>query len=179
MAAPGTPTQPKRTLTRCALLQDRRQRRGSGPVLLAALIRPKTSAALREKVVLAVTSITDCRYCQWGHTHWALANGVSLEEVNEILGHDLESLQARNPAEAAAILFARHYAENLDQIDPASLENLRRHYTDAQVSGDPRLRAGHHARQPGRQQPRHRARARSGSSSRHGRRTDGEGAPRR
>jgi AhpD family alkylhydroperoxidase len=84
--------------------------------------------------VLAVSSITDCRYCQWGHTHWALANDVSLEEINEILGHDLASLQARSPAEAAAILFARHYAENLDQIDPASLENLRGHYTDAQVA---------------------------------------------
>ena len=159
MAKPGTPTQPKRTLTPGHFVRTVANVAVSCPVLLSALIRPKTSAALREKVVLAVTSITDCRYCQWGHTHWALANGVPLEEVNEILGHDLASLQARNPAEAAAILFARHYAENLDRIDPASLENLRRHYTDAQVRGDPRLRARHHAGQPGRQQPGRRARS--------------------
>ena len=134
MAGPGSSTQPKRTLTLGHLFRTVANVVVSGPILVRALIRPKTSAALREKVVLAVSSITDCRYCQWGHTHWALANDVSLEEINEILGHDLESLQARNPAEAAAILFARHYAENLHQIDPASLENLRRYYTDTQVA---------------------------------------------
>ena len=41
----------------------------SSPVLLAALLRPKTSAALREKVMLGATSVTDCRYCAWGHDH--------------------------------------------------------------------------------------------------------------
>ena len=106
----------------------------SSPVLLAALVRPKTSAALREKVMLGVTSVTDCRYCQWGHTHWAMAHGVPLEEVNQILGHQIESLEAKNPAEAAAILFAQHYAEHLDRFDPESIENLRKHYSDAQVA---------------------------------------------
>jgi AhpD family alkylhydroperoxidase len=133
MAAPAKPAQPKRTLTLRHFARTVANVVASCPVLIPALWRPKTSAALREKVVLAVTSITDCRYCQWGHTHWAMANGVPLEEVNEILEHDLASLQARDPAEAAAILFARHYAENLDQIDPAALENLRQYYSDAQV----------------------------------------------
>ena len=63
-----------------------------------------------------------------------MAHGVPLEEVNQILGHQLESLEATNPAEAAAILFAQHYAENLDQFDPASLENLHKYYSDAQVA---------------------------------------------
>ena len=84
--------------------------------------------------MLGVTSITDCRYCQWGHTHWAMAHGVPLEEVNQILGQQIESLEAKNPAEAAAILFAQHYAENLDRFDPESIENLRKHYSDAQVA---------------------------------------------
>ena len=106
----------------------------SSPVLLAALVRPRTSAALREKVMLGVTSVTDCRYCAWGHSHWAMAHGVSLEEINQILGQQTESLQAKDPAEAAAILFAEHYAEHLEQFDPASIENLRTHYSDAQVA---------------------------------------------
>ena len=84
--------------------------------------------------MLGVTSVTDCRYCQWGHTHWAMAHGVPLEEVNQILGQQVESLEAKNPAEAAAILFAQHYAENLDGFDPASIANLRKHYSDAQVA---------------------------------------------
>jgi AhpD family alkylhydroperoxidase len=124
----------KRTLTRDNFFRTVAGAVASVPVLLAALVRPKTSAALREKVMLGVTSINDCRLCSWGHTHWALANGVPLEEVNQILGHEVESLEAANPAEAAAVLFARHYAENLDRFAPESIENLRRHYGDAQVA---------------------------------------------
>ncbi|WP_028054411.1 carboxymuconolactone decarboxylase family protein [Sinorhizobium medicae] len=104
----------------------------SAPVLLSALIRPKTSAALREKVMLGVTSVNDCRYCQWGHSHWAMAHGVPLEEVNQILCQQTEALKAQNPAEAEAILFAQYYAENLDRIDPESIDNLRKYYSDAQ-----------------------------------------------
>jgi AhpD family alkylhydroperoxidase len=106
----------------------------SSPVLLAALVRPRISAALREKIMLGVSSVTDCRYCAWGHGHWAMAHGVSLEEVNQILSQQTESLQARDPAEAAAILFAQHYAEHLEQFDPAAIGNLRAHYSDAQVA---------------------------------------------
>jgi hypothetical protein len=63
-----------------------------------------------------------------------MANGVPLEEVNQILGLQIEALEAKNPAEAAAILFAQHYAESLDQLDPDSLENLRKFYSDAQAA---------------------------------------------
>lgn len=106
----------------------------SSPALMKALFKPKTSAALREKVMLGVTSVTDCRYCAWGHSHWAMANGVPLEEVNQILGQQTEALQAKLPAEAAAILFAQHYAEHLEQFDPAAIENLRKHYSEAEVA---------------------------------------------
>ena len=133
-APPKHPGKMKRTLTPGNFFKTVANVVASGPVLLAALVRPKTSAALREKVMLGVTSVTDCRYCQWGHTHWAMAHGVPLEEVNQILGHQIESLKAKNPAEAAAILFAQHYAENLDRFDPESIENLRKYYSDAQVA---------------------------------------------
>ena len=84
--------------------------------------------------MLGVTSINDCGYCSWGHTHWAMAHGVTLEEVNQILGLQTESMAAKSPADAAAILFAQHYAEHRDQFDPEAIENLRRHYDDAQVA---------------------------------------------
>jgi AhpD family alkylhydroperoxidase len=102
------------------------------PVLIAALVRPKTSAALREKVMLGVAAVTNCRYCQWGHTHWAMAHGVPLEEINQILGHQVESLHADDPAQVAAILFAQHCAENLDAVDPEAMANLRAHFGEAQ-----------------------------------------------
>ncbi len=134
-SAPPKPSgKTKRTLTADNFLRTVANVVVSSPVLLAALARPTISAALREKVMLGVTSITHCRYCQWGHTHWAMAHGVPLEEANQILGQQIESLEAKNPAEAAAILFAQHYAENLDRFDPESIENLRKHYSDAQVA---------------------------------------------
>ena len=133
-APPGPSRKAKRTLTPDNCFTTIANVVASAPLLLAAFVRPKTSAALREKVVLGVTSINDCRYCEWGHTHWALANGVPLEEVNQILGFQIESLQATNPAEAAAILFAQHYAEQRDQFDSESIENLRKYYSDAQVA---------------------------------------------
>ena len=133
-ASPKPIEKTKRTLTSGNFFKTVGNFLASGSVLLSALVRPKTSAVLREKVMLAVTSVTDCRYCQWGHTHWAMAQGVPLEEVNQILGHQIGPLEAKSPAEAAAILFAQHYAENIDQFDPESIENLRRYYSDAQVA---------------------------------------------
>jgi AhpD family alkylhydroperoxidase len=139
-AAPGTasappkhPRKPKRTLTPDNVVQTLVNFAVSVPALARGFVKPLTSAALREKVVLGVTSINDCRYCKWGHTHWALANGVSLDEVNQILGHQAEKLKANNPAEVAAILFAQHYAEERDQFDPAAIEGLRQYYDEAQI----------------------------------------------
>ena len=125
--------EPKRTLTPDNFVATVGNVVTSLPVLVPAFASPKTSAALREKVFLGVTSVNDCRYCKWFHTHWSMAQGVSLEEVNEVLGHQAESLEAKSPAEAAAILFGRRYAERLDQVDAASMEHLRKYFSDAQV----------------------------------------------
>lgn len=133
-SAPGKPPiLPKRTLTRENAFKTFANVVTSTPALIVSLLRPKTSAALREKVMLGVTSVTNCGICQWGHSHWAMAHGVPLEEVNQILAQENEALAARNPAEAAAILFAQYYAENPEQIDPDSVENLHKHYSEAQV----------------------------------------------
>ena len=133
-SASKQPQKLKRTLATGNFLRTFGNALRSGPVLVAALVRPKTSAAMREKVMLGVTSITDCRYCQWGHSHWAMAHGVPLEEVNQILGQQNDSLKARDPAEAEAILFAQHYAEMLDDFDPEALENLKEYFTERQVA---------------------------------------------
>ncbi len=106
----------------------------SGAILVEAAVKPKISGALREKIFLAVTSVNDCRYCKWGHSHWAMAQGVPLEEVNQILAHQIGSRQAENSGEAAAILFAQHYAEQLDEFDPEAIANLRNHFSEAETA---------------------------------------------
>ena len=123
----------KRTLTRRNMWKTLGGVAASAPALARGLVRPTVKPALREKIMLEVTAINGCRYCEWGHTHLAVAHGVPLEEINQIFGYQHESLRAKDMAEAAAILFAQHYAENLDQIDPESLANLRTYYSDAQV----------------------------------------------
>jgi AhpD family alkylhydroperoxidase len=132
-APPNQPGKARRTLTIGTSFTTLGKVFASGPALISALLRLKTSAALREKVFLGVTSINDCRYCSWGHSHWARAHGVSLEEINQILSQQIDSLQAKNPAEAAAILFDQHYAEHLERFDPEAIENLRQYYDDGQV----------------------------------------------
>jgi AhpD family alkylhydroperoxidase len=113
-----------RTFVNCAI---------AFPVIIRSLFRPKTSKHLREKVMLGVTAINDCRYCAWGHSHWAVSQGVPLEHVNQILGNQDDALQASDPGEAAAILFGQHYAEHLNEIDPDSIKALRTHFSQAQV----------------------------------------------
>ena len=130
MAVPS----PGRTLTRDNVFRTIANAVRSGPELLAATFRPRTSTALREKVMLAVTAVNECRLCAWGHGHWARAYGVPLEEVNAILGQQAGSLQANDPAEAAALLFAQQYAEENGEVDPESIGNLRRHYDERQVA---------------------------------------------
>ena len=101
------------------------------PFLLRGLIHPATSPALREKIMLAVTSVNDCRYCAWVHTHLALKNGIDIDEINTILQHS--KVQAGTSADAAAILFAQHYADTNGAIEPSALAALQHHFSTAQI----------------------------------------------
>ena len=127
------PVKAKRTFTPDNLVKTVANCLISFPVIVRSVFRPKTSRAVREKVMLGVTAINDCRYCAWGHSHWATSQGVPLEEVNQILNSQDGSLTANDPAEAAAILFGQHYAEHLDEIDPESVKNLRNHFSQAEA----------------------------------------------
>ena len=152
----GTPARPtrkpagtgKRTLTRENWWKTLSAAMASAPVLLRALIRPTISRALREKMMLEVTAVNECRYCQWGHTHLAVAQGVPLEEINQIFGYQNEALAARDTAEAAAILFAQHYAERREEYDPASMEDLRTVLQRGTGDRDPRVPSRDHAGEP-------------------------------
>ena len=70
----------------------------------------------------------------------ALASDVMkkwLHFVREVVlcqAEPLAVVEGEAPAEAAAILFAQHYGEQLEQFDPAAIANLRTHYSDAQVA---------------------------------------------
>ena len=48
------------------------------------------SPAFKERLMLAVTEVNDCRYCSYFHTRQALKSGVSPEEINRLLSGDVE-----------------------------------------------------------------------------------------
>ncbi len=123
----------KRTFTSANLLGTVANCAISFPIIIRSIFRPKTSKALREKVMLGVTAINDCRYCAWGHSHWAISQGVPLETINQILSNQDDSLKAHDPAEAAAILFGQHYAEHLGEIDPDAVKSLRNYFSQSEI----------------------------------------------
>ena len=123
----------------------------SSHVLLVALVRPKIPAALREKVFLGVTSITDCRYCRWGHTHWALARGVPLEEVNQILRQQIESLEAKNPGRSSRHPVRSTLRGESRPVRSGIARKLAPVLQRGPSSRDLGLRSCHHVRQPDRQ----------------------------
>ena len=124
----------KRTLTSDNMLRTVANCAIAFPVIVRSIFRPKTSKALREKVMLGVTAINDCRYLRMGSFALGdLAGHPTGRGQPDPRQSRMTRCKANDPAEAAAILFGQHYAEHLDQIDPDSLMNLRNHFSQAQV----------------------------------------------
>jgi AhpD family alkylhydroperoxidase len=88
----------------------------------------RVSRPFAEKIMLAVTQVNGCRWCNYGHTQAALAAGVSPEEIQHLMEQEL----GRFPEEeAVALAFAQHYAESQEQPDPAAWQRLVDYYGEA------------------------------------------------
>ncbi len=85
----------------------------------------RVSRAFAEKIMLAVTQVNGCRYCNYGHTRAALAAGISEEELQRLLAQDIGTFPEE---EAVALTFAQHYAESEDNPDPAAWQRLVDYY---------------------------------------------------
>lgn len=88
------------------------------PALARAARNPAVSGRLREQVMLAVTSVNDCRYCCWAHTGLALAEGVDLDALQAVLDQGVDP--DRDDRTARAILFAQHFADTERRPEPAA-----------------------------------------------------------
>ncbi len=64
--------------------------------------------AFRERIMLAVTSVNQCRYCSYAHSREALSRGISQEELSQ-LGQGV--FAGSPPNEVPALLYAQHWAE--------------------------------------------------------------------
>lgn len=83
------------------------------------------SPAFRERLMLAVTAVNQCRYCSWVHTREALKSGLSGEEIGSLLSGSLEDCPEE---EALALLYAQHWAESNANPDPEWVERLVESY---------------------------------------------------
>ncbi len=80
---------------------------------------------LGEKISLAVSGVNNCRYCSWLHTKTALEKGLSQDEVDAMLSADFGNLA---PYEAAAILYAQHWADRDGKVAAEAREKILAEY---------------------------------------------------
>ena len=97
------------------------------PVLAMALVRPSVPRGLREQVMLGVNSVNGCRYCSWAHTGRALAHGVNLDELADLL--DTGTPGQLDKRAATAILFAQNFADTIRQPTPEAQAALATEFT--------------------------------------------------
>jgi AhpD family alkylhydroperoxidase len=89
------------------------------------------SPAFRERIMLAVTQVNECRFCAAFHTKAALDEHISREEINAILGGKFVDCPAE---ERMAILYGQHWAETSGKPDTAMREKLVAAYGDDTVA---------------------------------------------
>jgi len=115
----------KRIYTPRSLLQDFRDILDHFHEFRSAVRSRRIDQAFAEKIMLAVTAVSGCRYCSYGHARMALASGVSPEEVDLLLGGEVGHA---SPEEAPALFFAQHYAESGGHPDPEMVQKLVQTY---------------------------------------------------
>lgn len=92
------------------------------PSLPGLLVRPTVSWPVAEKMMLVVTSVNRCRYCAYVHTRTALMSGISAGEIDRLVS--LEVDEGVDAGDAAALSFARHYAESGGRPSAPAMERM-------------------------------------------------------
>ena len=83
------------------------------------------SAALRERLMMAVTEVNGCAMCSYYHAQMALEMGMDGEEIRRMLNGELRDVPEE---EMTAVLFAQHYADTRGKPDAAAWDKLRAAY---------------------------------------------------
>lgn len=102
-----------------AILSNRRQ-------IKLALRGDLVSPAFRERLMLVVTQVNDCRYCSRFHAAQAFNVGVSEKDIDML---QVGVIPDGTPlSEVTALQYARHWAEQNAQPDPAEQTRLEELY---------------------------------------------------
>ena len=98
----------------CELMRDFLQSIGD---LRRAQKRGDVDAKFIKRIMLSVTHVNGCALCSWFHTHEALKIGMTQEEITRLLSGELADAPGD---EAAALVFAQHYADMRGAVDPSA-----------------------------------------------------------
>ena len=88
------------------------------------------SAQFRERLMMAVTAVNQCRYCAAFHTHESMRVGLPQNEIRALLAGELALAPEE---ELPALLFAQHYAERNGRPDPVTRQSLQTTYGPARA----------------------------------------------
>ena len=83
------------------------------------------SPAFRERLMLSVTAVNNCRFCSYVHTKQALLSGLSKEETEMLLNGVIDNCPDK---EIAALFYAQHWADTDANPDPKAKQKLVKTY---------------------------------------------------
>jgi len=103
----------------------------SQKVQIKPLMRGERIAdAFRERIMLAVTEVNGCRYCQYAHAKMALEAGLSQREIDDLSTGIFHNCP---PEEVPALLYGQHWAEKNGQPDPETRQEVVNIYDETMV----------------------------------------------
>ena len=79
------------------------------------------SPAFRERLMLTVTAVNNCRFCSYVHSKQALLSGLSKEETEMLLKGVIDNCPDK---EIAALFYAQHWADTDANPDPKTKQKL-------------------------------------------------------
>ncbi len=91
------------------------------PRIIRNKFRGWVSPEFQERLMMAVTAVNGCRYCNYYHTWLALRMGFERAEIENLLGGEVRNPE---PEELTALLYAQHWAEQNAKPDPELREKL-------------------------------------------------------
>jgi AhpD family alkylhydroperoxidase len=122
---PVIPTPSKRTYTPKTLMADIAWMLDHLDDVRAAHRSGRVDKAFAERIMLAVTNVNGCRYCDYFHARQALTVGIDEAELQQMYAGEFGHLPEE---QTIAIAFAQHFAEQQGKPDPLTRQRLQTFY---------------------------------------------------
>lgn len=90
--------------------------------LVRKAMRELISPSFRERLMMIVTQVNGCRFCNYYHAKASINSGVAIEELQIILKGQIP--EDAPTEELPALIYAQHWAESNAHPDPVTVQKL-------------------------------------------------------